>query len=88
MFQCLGISVPQAQIFGGDDAEEVKTELENKQNSGNGRKDIGYAHISQKNPSIANMRYGNSTIGEAGCGPIAATNLINRANIGNMVELI
>lgn len=37
-------------------------------------------HIYQSNSAIANIRYGNSTIGEAGCAPVAATNLINSMN--------
>ena len=38
------------------------------------------SHIYQSDRSIANMRYGNSTIGEAGCAPVAATNLLNGLN--------
>lgn len=34
-------------------------------------------HEYQDDPSISNMKYGDSTIGEAGCGPVAAANLIN-----------
>lgn len=34
-------------------------------------------HLYQSNSAIANIKYGNSTIGEAGCAPVAATNLIN-----------
>lgn len=37
-------------------------------------------HIYQSDRRIANMRYGNSTIGEAGCAPVAATNLLNSLN--------
>lgn len=38
------------------------------------------SHIYQSDSRIANMRYGNSTIGEAGCAPVAATNLLNGLN--------
>lgn len=68
----------------GEDAEEVDTEA-NTNGSGRGRKGygrfgrlFGKAHAYQNDPSIAGMRYGDSTIGEAGCAPVAATNLINR----------
>ena len=43
--------------------------------SGKGRS--GFGHLNQSDPSISGMRYGNSTIGESGCAPVAATNLIN-----------
>ena len=38
------------------------------------------SHIYQSDRNIANMKYGNSTIGEAGCAPVAATNLLNGLN--------
>ena len=43
----------------------------------------GRAHAYQDDPSISGMKYGDSTIGDAGCGPVAATNLINSLG-GNM----
>ena len=43
----------------------------------------GKGHIYQKAAEIANKKFGKSTIGEAGCGPVAATNLINKLG-GNM----
>ena len=36
-----------------------------------------FGKISQLDPSISNMSYNGHTIGQAGCGPVAATNLIN-----------
>ena len=39
-------------------------------------------HIYQNDPSIANQRFGNSTFGDAGCGPVAATNLMNQLSGG------
>lgn len=53
-------------------------------NSGFSRhKKFGKGHIYQKAAEIANKKFGKSTIGEAGCGPVAATNLINKLG-GNM----
>ena len=43
----------------------------------------GKGHVYQKATELANKRFGNSTVGEAGCGPVAATNLINKMG-GNM----
>lgn len=45
----------------------------NGRNSGSSR-----GHMYQKAADIANMRFGNSTIGESGCGPVTAVNMINR----------
>lgn len=45
--------------------------------SGSSRNRFGLAHTYQNDPSIAGMKYGDSTIGEAGCGPVAAANLLN-----------
>ena len=38
------------------------------------------SHLYQSDKSIASIRYGNSTIGEAGCAPVAAVNLLNSIN--------
>ena len=38
---------------------------------------FGYGRVSQLDPSVAEMPYNGHTIAEAGCGPVAATNLIN-----------
>ncbi len=35
-------------------------------------------HIYQHDPAIKNMRYGNSTLGESGCAPVAVTNALRR----------
>lgn len=46
--------------------------------SGKGKRNrYGLGHVYQSNKSISNISYGDSTIGEAGCAPVAATNLIN-----------
>lgn len=39
-------------------------------------------HNYQKNSAISNIRYGDSTIGESGCAPVAASNVINRIRGG------
>ena len=75
----------------GEDAEEIDEEA-NTKGSGRGRRGygrygrlFGRAHMYQNDPSISGMRYGDSTIGEAGCAPVAATNLINKmAGYGGM----
>ena len=35
-------------------------------------------HIYQHDPTIKNMKYGNSTLGESGCAPVAVTNALRR----------
>lgn len=49
--------------------------------SGRGRSKVsalqGRAHIYQSSAGLSNIPYGDSTIGEAGCAPVAAANLIN-----------
>ena len=35
-------------------------------------------HIYQNDPALVNTKFGNSTLGDAGCGPVAATNLMNQ----------
>jgi len=42
------------------------------------RAHYGLGHKYQSGPELAGMPYGDSTIGKAGCGPVAATNAINR----------
>ena len=41
-------------------------------------------HIYQSDPTVANRTYGPTTIGENGCAPVAATNLLNRIRTGSM----
>ena len=40
---------------------------------------FGRNHIYQNDPKIRNTRFGRSTIGDAGCGPVAAANLMGGA---------
>lgn len=70
----------------GEDAEEVDTESGSGR-SGRGRRLYGRAHTYQNDPSIANMAYGDSTIGNAGCAPVAAVNLINRMSNNQAVNV-
>ena len=44
----------------------------------------GMGHAYQSDSVIANMRYGDSTIGKSGCAPVAATNIINNINPNTM----
>ena len=69
-------------FFGGGDRAEAVAELESYQNSnaasGRGKKTrYGLGHSYQTDPSISNIKYGDSTIGEAGCAPVAAANVLN-----------
>lgn len=48
---------------------------------GRGRK-FGKAHIYQSG-AVADIPYGDSTIGDAGCAPVAATNLLNSLGISS-----
>ena len=40
-------------------------------------------HLYQNDPSIKNRKFGNETIGEAGCGPVAAANMLNKLSSAN-----
>lgn len=46
-------------------------------------------HIYQSSSALSNIPYGDSTIGEAGCAPVAAANLINglgRSNVSSVLD--
>ena len=45
---------------------------------GSSRRRARARHIYQNDPTLTNTRFGNSTLGDAGCGPVAATNLMNQ----------
>ena len=72
-----GVKGLASSIFGGNKSGSGRARR------GRGRGYSGFAHIYQNDPRIANQKFGNSTIGEAGCGPVAITNLINKMG-GNM----
>ena len=65
-------------LFGGGKAGSGRSG--SGRGSGKEKPQTDREHIYQSNSAIANIRYGNSTIGEAGCAPVAATNLINNMN--------
>lgn len=46
------------------------------------RRNGGFGHIYQNDPAISGLKFGNSTFGEAGCGPVAAANLMNKMSGG------
>lgn len=53
---------------------------------GKGR--FGRAHIYQSSSALSNIPYGDSTIGEAGCAPVAAANLINGLGRSNVFSVL
>ena len=58
--------------------KSLKNFLFGSNNSGERRRRSGRTrHLYQGDPRLSNLPFGNSTIGQAGCGPIAATNLMN-----------
>lgn len=59
--------------------EENRDKLNNAVNASTASATSGKAHAYQRDKSIAGMKYGKSTIGDAGCAPVAATNAVNRA---------
>ena len=63
---------------------EENTEGGGSGKGGYGRKRYGFSRYSQLDPSISGMQYNGHTIGEAGCGPVAAANLINNIKGGNV----
>ena len=54
--------------------ESALTNINTRSNGGRSRN-----HIYQNDPRIRNTRFGRSTIGDAGCGPVAAANLMGGA---------
>ena len=52
-------------------ADSIDDDLD-KDYSGSGSGFRGKSFISQRDPSIANKKFGNETIGEAGCAPVSA----------------
>ena len=81
-----GFTLTDGTVEQGKATSEFKDRITNigivPKDYGSGR---GYGrndHMYQKNSAISNMRYGNSTIGEAGCGPVAAANLLNNVGKG------
>ena len=77
-------------FFTEDDEETTPTKRTTTKtiipNSGFGRgRKFGKAHIYQSG-AVADIPYGDSTIGDAGCAPVAATNLLNSLGINSSLE--
>ena len=78
------LSTSVKNIFGAKDKEVEKvmsnagiTYTSSTINSSTNNANVGFGrHLYQHDPSIAGMKYGNSTIAKAGCAPVAATNAI------------
>ncbi len=74
-------------LFTNSDDKANSDENSDDSGTGRGRRRTGGARVYQEDPAIANMKFGsgskNNTIRDAGCGPVAATNLINSLG-GNM----
>ena len=73
-----------ANVIGGSIASGVKNIVNNVTKTGQSiySSRFGFSrhqnHLYQNAANLARKRFGKSTIGEAGCGPVAATNLLNR----------
>ena len=67
----------------GEDAESVDTGGSGKKGKGK----FGFGRISQLDPSIASIPYNGHTMAQAGCGPVAATNLINNIKGNNGITV-
>ena len=78
-----GINAIGNFFFGSGNGREEQSSGKSRGRSGRGGTDPTSGHVYQKASDLANKKFGNSTIGEAGCGPVAATNLINKMG-GNM----
>ena len=52
-----------------------------------GGKSGAFGKVSQLDPSISGMNYNGHTIAQAGCAPVAATNLINSVKGGNGISV-
>ena len=55
--------------------------LDQEIRSSNGKRRRGFGHLYQGDPALENVKFGNSTIGKAGCAPVAAANLMG-GNLG------
>ena len=60
----------------------------NKKNKKDGKYRRGFGHLYQGDPRLENIKFGNSTLGKAGCAPVAAANLMggNLAYTTRMAE--
>ena len=54
------------------------TKLNMEMQSRSGRRRLrGFGHLYQGDPRLENVKFGNSTLGKAGCAPVAAANMMN-----------
>ena len=71
--------------YGAGHAYQSDPENKDKSKAAAGAKNTyGAGHAYQSDPAISKMRYAGSTIDNAGCAPVAATNLLNRYRSGSM----
>ena len=78
-----------SSLFGGNDRDEATTtsgssrvksssqRIREELNKSGSRRRGRARHIYQGDPRLENVKFGNSTLGKAGCGPVAAANLMN-----------
>ena len=60
--------------------------VNNRANKAFGRRNVGLGnHLYQSDEYLSRLPYGDSTIGEAGCAPVAATNLLNNLDTGTNI---
>lgn len=52
-------------------------EIDQKISNSGKRRLRGFGHLYQGDPRLENVKFGNSTLGKAGCAPVAAANMMN-----------
>lgn len=67
--------------FGGGKKTESGSnrlrEIDQKISNSGKRRLRGFGHLYQGDPRLENVKFGNSTLGKAGCAPVAAANMMN-----------
>lgn len=53
----------------------------------NGKRRRGFGHLYQGDPMLENVKFGNSTLGKAGCAPVAAANLMGGGNLAYTTKM-
>lgn len=71
-----------SELYSPSEEDEYISGDGRKSGRGRGRRLFGKNHAYQKDPRISGLPYGDSTMGESGCGPVAAANLVNKFNGG------
>ncbi len=67
-----------SELYSPSEEDEYISGDGRKSGRGRGRRLFGKNHAYQKDPRISGLPYGDSTMGESGCGPVAAANLVNK----------